>query len=191
MGNAGSGVIALVFGIFTVGFTAGDAAADADWFVVAGASHGGDAQLVPEAAPAAPCATCFAAGEAMETDGAAGARLATIGAGLAGREGALRGGGELMTILGMGDSTSGYTAVVTYGGLDSGRLFVQGGIGLGSYWGGDHGSMVDALAGDVRAELGVRLHQQWQVLGRGDLLVNNTSVAPVVTLGLQWTPHAR
>jgi len=26
------------------------------------------------------------------------------------------------------------------------------------------------------------------ILGRGDLIVNSTSVSPVVTLGLEWVP---
>ncbi len=161
--------------------------------VVAGTSHGGDRQLAPRASSPPTCATCFAAGGgAPIMDRASDPRLATVGLGLVGSEGIIRGGGELFTILGFGDAgTSGYSGVVTTVGLDNGRLFATGGLGMGSYWGGEHDSALDAVAGCARAELGLRVHDAWMILGRGDLLVNSTSVSPVVTLGLEWVPPLR
>lgn len=181
----------VVFGMGLAALLASPPAAHAQprFVVVAGTSHGGDQQLAPRANHTPSCATCFAAGGGVPMDRASDPRLATVGLGLVGNEGRIRGGGELFTILGFGDAgTSGYSGVVTTVGVDSGRLFATGGLGLGSYWGGQHDSFTSALAGNARAELGLRVHDAWMILGRGDLLVNSTSVSPVVTLGLEWVP---
>jgi hypothetical protein len=160
--------------------------------VVAGTSHGGDGQLVPVATSGTNCAGCaFLGGTGMPPTNTE-AQLATVAVGIIGTEGRIRGGGELFTILGVGsDRTSGYTAVVTYAGLDSGRVFAHGGLGVGSYWGAEHATRFDALAGNLRGEVGVHVHPSWIVVGRGDVIVNQTSASPVLTLALEWIPGAR
>jgi hypothetical protein len=164
------------------GATAGPAAV-----VLAGTSRGGDAQLLPRAEPAS-CGACFAGGPSPPAT-SGGGQLATLGVGLVGTEGRARGGAELFTILGMTEhTTDGFTGVVTYAGLDQGRVFAQGGLGLGSYWGHGRAGTLDALAGDARGELGLRLHPQWLVVGRADFLLNSISGAAVGTLALQFIP---
>jgi hypothetical protein len=166
---------------------AGVAAAGPRAVIVAGTSRGGDRQLLPRPAPVA-CGACFS-GAAPQPEATQEGQLATLGVGLVGSEGRARGGGELFTILGMTErATRGYTGVVTYGGFDQGRLFAHAGLGLGSYWGDGRAGTLAALAGDARAEAGVRLHPQWLVVGRADFLLNAVSGATVGTLALQFIP---
>jgi hypothetical protein len=174
------------------GLGAADAHADgADFFVFAGTGRGGDAQLHGDRGGS--CQLCPAAAGAVVPDDLDDGepRLAILSTGLVGTEGPFRGGGELSTILGLGgDHTTGFTAVVTYAGLDSGRLFVHGGLGVGRYWGGERAGGVADFAGTMRAELGLRLTDHWLIAGRADLLTNTISTSPVATIGIQWVPGA-
>jgi hypothetical protein len=180
-----------VLGVGLLGAT-GQAMADADYMVFAGSSHGPNtAQLTPGSSPS--CTTCPASvsGVPMTTDAVA-PNLAMLGVGMVGSEGRKRGGGELFTILGLGnEQTTGYTSFVTYGGLDYDRVFAQIGLGLGRYWGVQRDGFMSSFAGNARAELGVRLTPRWIVVGRTDIIANNTEVSPFVTLGLQFLPYAR
>lgn len=116
------------------------------------------------------------------------ARVLMLGVGVAGSEGRIRGGAELLSLVGRrGDATSGYTGLVTYAGGDLGAGFVQTGLGLGSFWGGERRGL-DRLAGAAHGEIGVRLGGQLAVLVRGDLLVGRELVAPIASVGLQWAP---
>lgn len=173
---------------------AGSAAAQPEIMVFAGASHssGGD-NLVPPSGVDPACRGCLRSGEfpGEMTETPDDPRLATFGLGLVGSEGRARGGGEIATVIGFGDRTAGFTSVVTYAGVDQGRVYTVAGLGFGTYWGAGRFGTFDALAGDVRAELGVRLTRKWIVLGRGDLIMNSDAVSPVASLGLQWIPKAR
>jgi hypothetical protein len=174
------------FALVVLGLLSTHAAAQPQWVFMAGTSRGGDAQLLPRHTSS--CGVCFAGGSSQPMTPGEGA-LATVGVGLVGTEGRARGGGELFTILGMtADHTDGFSGVVTYGGLDHGRVFVQAGLGLGSYWGSGRAGTLAAIAGDARAELGVRMHPQWLVVARGDLLMNTISASTVGTLALQFVP---
>lgn len=196
--------------VATIGLGATDARADgadlwaigleptdarADFFLFAGTGRGGDAQLHGSRDRAAGCQLCPAAAGAVvpdDGDDEIGDSTAMLSAGMVGSDGPFRGGGELSTILGLGgDRTSGFTAVLTYAGLDSGRLFVHGGLGVGRYWGGERAGGIDDFAGTARVELGLRLTDHWLVAGRGDLLTNSISTSPVGTIGVQWIPGAR
>ncbi|HUH05030.1 MAG TPA: hypothetical protein VML75_23695 [Kofleriaceae bacterium] len=189
MGRLSEGFIALAL----LTLSAASAIAQPRLTVVAGTSRGGDGQLVPTSPSGSNCAGCafLGGGTGMPATNTE-AQLATLAVGIIGTEGRIRGGGELFTILGVGsDRTSGYTAVVTYAGLDSGRVFTHGGLGVGSYWGAEHATRFDALAGNLRGEVGLHVHPSWIVVGRGDLIVNQTSASPVLTLALEWIPGGR
>lgn len=188
MGRLSGGFIALAL----LALGAQSASAQPRLTIVAGTSHGGDGQLVPVSASSSNCAGCAFLGSGGMPATNTEAQLATLAVGMIGTEGRVRGGGELFTILGVGsDRTSGYTAVVTYAGLDSGRVFTHAGLGLGTYWGAEHATRFDALAGNLRGEVGVHVHPSWIVVGRGDMIVNQTSASPVLTLGLEWVPGGR
>jgi len=177
-----SGIAVVVVGTIIAARTAG---AEPQVVLVAGTSHGGDAQLAPPTASS--CPACFAAGGEMPLP-APDVRLATLGVGVVGTEGRLRGGGELFTILGMGERTTGFAGALTYAGVDHGRVFTHAGLGIGSYWGDGRAGTLAAIAGVARAELGVRLHPQWLVVARGDYLLNDISASRIGTLALQWIP---
>jgi hypothetical protein len=165
---------------------AGTAAAEPRLVLMAGTSRGGDAQLLPHHESS--CGVCFAGGGSQPMTPAEGS-LATLGLGVIGTEGRARGGAELFTILGMTqDHTDGFAGVVTYAGLDIGRVFAQTGLGVGSYWGSGRAGSLAAVAGDARAELGVRMHPQWLVVARGDYILNDISASTVGTLALQFIP---
>jgi hypothetical protein len=183
------GIVGMALALLALGSI--DATAQPRLTLVAGSSHGGDGQLVPVTSTHSGCDRCaFIGGSSMPATNEE-AQLATLAVGLVGTEGRVRGGGELFTILGIGNErTSGYTSVVTYAGLDSGRVFAHGGLGVGSYWGAEHATRFQALAGNVRGEVGVHVHPSWIVVGRGDVIVNTTSASPVLTLALAWIPGA-
>lgn len=184
VGRLGWGVFGVVLALAC---SASPARADAEWIVVAGTSHGGGPHL-SGTGEAAPLGQRPVSGESVSTPSDREVRLATIAIGLAGSEGRVRGGGELMTVLGFAGDTAGYTAFVTYAGVTGRRLFAQTGLGLGMLWGrpADDRGFVDRLAGDLRVEIGVNLHDQWMVVGRGDLIVGQAALEPVATLALQW-----
>jgi len=170
--------------VLVIATSATRAAADPQLVLIAGTSRGGDAQLLPGPAP---CPACFSGGleqPVIPGDG----QLATLGLGLIGTEGLARGGGELFTILGMGERTTGYSGLVTYAGLDQGVVFVQAGLGVGTYWGDGRAGTLAAVAGDARAEIGLRLHRRWLMVSRGDYLLNDISSTTVGTLALQYIP---
>ena len=112
----------------------------------------------------------------------------TFAFGWVGGEGRVRGGGEIVSMIGSGDDhTGGYAGVVTYAGFESGHVIAQAGFGLGVPWitDGDHlGVNVD---GNIHLRLGARLHDNLVLITRGDLL-RWSRLGQVVTVGLQWTP---
>ncbi len=161
------------------------ASADPQLVLMAGTSRGGDAQLLP--GTVTPCPACLGAGIEPPTTAGDG-QLATLALGLIGTEGLVRGGGELFTILGLGERTTGYAGLVTYAGFDQGRLFAHAGLGIGSYWGDGRAGTLAAVAGDARAEIGLRLHARWLAVGRADYLLNDISATTVGTLAVQYIP---
>lgn len=193
VGLGGAGAHADVFGDGPWTGARLTATGGADVFLFAGTGRGGDAQLHGERTPA--CELCPAAAGAVvdESDtGDGDPGLAVLSAGMVGTEGPFRGGGELETIISLSDGdTSGFSALVTYAGLDAGPLFVHGGLGIGRYWGGERAGGVDDFAGTMRAELGVRLTDHWLIAGRADVISNAISTSPVGTIGIQWIPGAR
>lgn len=158
-----------------------------DYVVFFGSSHGAGAQL-DASAPAED--DTLRAGEIpmSETATSDGTSLAMLGLGLVGSEGTIRAGGEVFTLLGVSGDASGYTSAVTFAGLDNGRAFTQGGLGIGTYWGADRIGTLAAIAGNAHAQVGIRITRQFIALGRGDLIVNSVGVSSVATFGLQWIP---
>jgi hypothetical protein len=163
------------------------ARADVDLVVFAGTSRGLDADRSGGFGPGA-CVGCAASQGPIVSDPDARVRQASFALALVGTEGRIRGGGEVTTHLGVGDSAAGFTGVVTYAGADSGHVFAHVGLGAGSYWGDDRLGRFSSLAGTARGELGVRLSRRWLVAARGDLLVNSRATTPVLSFGLQFVP---
>jgi hypothetical protein len=112
----------------------------------------------------------------------------TFAFGFTGSEGLLRGGGEVVSMIGSGnDHTGGYAGVVTYAGFESGRVLAQAGFGLGLPWITDGDSLGVNVDGNIHVRLGARLREDLVLLTRGDLL-RWSRLGQVVTVGLQWTP---
>lgn len=192
MKNAG-GTFTLAL-VALAGLSIGPSAAhaDADYVLFAGTSRGANTdQLTAIHTPS--CTTCPASATGVPmTIPEQAPSLAMLGVGLVGAEGYKRGGGEIFTILGLGNQqTTGYTSFTTFAGVTGERLFAQVGLGLGKYWGGVHTSLLASFAGNARAEIGVHLTERWIVVGRGDIVANNHEVSPFLTLGLQFLPYAR
>lgn len=157
---------------------------EAKFFVFGGPSVSASDTLE---APRFDCALCETSGN-RGSDSANTNPLVSLGAGLVGTEGRLRGGAEVLTIMAAGRSTVGYTGFLTYGGVDSGRLFVQTGLGIGAYWGARNDPETSRIAGIAHAELGLRLTDGFSVLARGDFLLGRETSNAIGTLGLQWVP---
>ena len=117
------------------------------------------------------------------------APLIMLGTGVVGSEGAFRGGGELISIIAPARRASGFSAFLTYGGLDFGPAFVQTGLGIGAFWGGD-ATGLDRIGGIAHVELGLRLVDGFSLLARGDYLLASGRSNVVGSLGIQWIPAA-
>lgn len=161
------------------------------WYVVGGL---GASPVVSPAADS-PAGGALAPASSRQPDGPdrrlATRGLAVLAVGMAGSEGPLRGGAEVVSLLGaLGETPSGYTALVTYAGGDFGGGFAQLGLGLGGLWGGDRAGL-DRVAGIVRGELGARLSDGVALVVRGDLLLGSELVSPIASVGLQWIPGER
>lgn len=159
---------------------------DANPGLFVGTTRGGDAQLHP-ALRQVLCLDCphFPAAGVDE----AAPNLATVGVSLAGRSGAFRGGVEVFTIVAATAGASGYAGLVTTAGFEARRVFLVGGFGLGSYYGGHHPDRLSAMAGVLRAELGVELAHGVALSVRADVLHNDISRSPTTSLGLGWSPR--
>jgi hypothetical protein len=113
-------------------------------------------------------------------------RIGVFAIGLAGTEGRVRGGVEVISTLRFDDRAAGHTALVTSAGLDRGRAFAMAGLGVGAYWG--DARALGRLAGNAHAALGIRLSRRVVLLGRADVLINDELALPLFSVGLQWAP---
>lgn len=181
------------------------AAADPNFFFFAGTTVAGDRRVAPplgvETCPG--CTTSASRRQAVIVEGAEDStsqgadarepmssdysRPLVLSFGVAGDEGPIRGGTEMLTIFGFSDTaTVGFTGVSTFAGFTGEYLYLTFGLGLGSYWGEDRLGTLDGLAGTARGELGLRITDNWVVSLRGDLLVSQNDTQPFLTIGITW-----
>lgn len=116
--------------------------------------------------------------------------IASLGASVVGRTGLIRGGVEAYSLFSAtGSNTSGYAGLVTFIGAGNDRAYGVAGVGIGSYVGGEHQGIYEALSGSTRLEVGVRVVRGWSVVARVDSLKNEISSSRIGSLGLSF--HTR
>ena len=114
--------------------------------------------------------------------------LYTFAFGWVGNQGRVRGGAEVVTMIGSGDQiTGGYAGFVTYAGFETHRAIAQAGVGLGIPWITDGDRLGVSFDGNIHVRLGARVTDRVVLITRGDLL-RWSHLGRVVTVGLQWTP---
>ena len=151
-----------------------------------GLSYGGDAQLHPALQTVA-CDRCtFMTRPTAKPE----PPLASLGASIAGHSGRIRGGVEVFSLFNAAThNIYGYAGVVTFIGAQVGRAHAVFGAGFGTYLGGSHPGVYEALSGSTRVELGVRLARGWSLVARVDSLENEISTSRIGSVGLSLRPR--